>query len=169
MLHAYKGLVPRLGANVFIAEGAQIIGDVEIGDDSSVWFNAVVRGDIHHIRIGRRTNIQDGTVCHVMKGECPLVLGDSVTIGHGVVLHGCTVESHCLVGMNATLLNDVRVGEHSIVAAGALLPEGMVVPPRSLVLGIPGQVRRELNDEEVSSIDRYAERYCEYKNSYLAR
>ena len=167
MLHAYNGIHPKLGRGVFIAEGAQVVGDVEIGDDSSIWFNAVVRGDIHHIRIGQRTNIQDGSVCHVMRGECPVVLGDSVTIGHGVVLHGCTVESRCLVGMNATLLNDVRIGEHSIVAAGALLPEGMIVPPRSLVMGMPARVRRELNDEEVGSIAGYAQRYYEYKNAYL--
>jgi carbonic anhydrase/acetyltransferase-like protein (isoleucine patch superfamily) len=167
LLHAYKGSSPKLGRGVFVAEGAQIIGDVEIGDDSSVWFNAVVRGDIHHIRIGRRSNVQDGTVCHVMRGECPCVLGDMVTVGHGVVLHGCTIGSHSLIGMNATLLNDVRVGEYSIVAAGALLPEGMVVPPRSLVMGMPARVRRPLTDEEAASIDGYAERYCEYKNAWL--
>jgi len=167
VLHPYKGVRPRLGEGVFIAAGAQVIGDVEIGRDSSVWFNAVVRGDIHHIRIGERTNIQDGSVCHVMRGECPVILGDSVTIGHGVVLHGCTVESHCLVGMNATLLNNVRVGEYSIVAAGALLPEGMVVPSRSLVMGMPARVRRTLSDDEAVSIDAYAERYREYKNAYL--
>lgn len=167
MLHAYNGLAPKLGARVFIAEGAQVIGDVEVGDDSSIWFNAVVRGDIHHIRIGARTNIQDGSVCHVMRGECPVILGDSVTIGHGVVLHGCTVESHCLVGMNSTLLNNAVVGEHSIVAAGALITEGMVIPPRSLVMGVPARVRRSLTDEEVSSIDAYAERYYEYKSAYL--
>jgi carbonic anhydrase/acetyltransferase-like protein (isoleucine patch superfamily) len=167
VLHAYNGLAPKLGVGVFIAEGAQVIGDVEIGDHSSVWFNTVVRGDIHHIRIGVRTNVQDGSVCHVMRGECPVILGDSVTIGHGVVLHGCTVESHCLVGMNSTLLNNATVGEYSIVAAGALIPEGMVVPPRSLVMGMPARVRRTLTDEEVTSIDAYAERYCEYKNKYL--
>jgi len=169
VLHDFKGKSPKLGAGVFIAEGAQVIGDVQIGDDSSVWFNAVVRGDIHHIRIGNRTNIQDGVVCHVMRGECPCILGDSVTIGHGVVLHGCTVESSCLVGMNATVLNDVRVGEHSIVAAGSLLPEGMVVPPGSLVMGVPGRVRRSLTPDEVASVDAYAERYREYKDAYLGR
>ena len=167
ILHPYKGMRPKLGQGVFIAGGAQVIGDVEIGDDSSVWFNAVVRGDIHPIRIGRRSNIQDGSVCHVMRDQCPCILGDSVTIGHAAVLHGCTVESHCLIGMNATLLNDVRVGEYSIVAAGALVPEGMVVPPRSLVMGMPARVRRQVTDEEAASIDAYAERYCEYKNAYV--
>lgn len=167
MLHAHRGFHPKLGRGVFVAEGAQVIGDVEVGDDSSIWFNAVVRGDIHFIRIGRRTNVQDGTVCHVMRGECPCVLGDSVTIGHGVVLHGCTVESNCLVGMNATLLNNVRIGENSIVAAGALVPEGLIVPPRSMVMGVPARVRRTLSDEEVASIAAYADRYCEYKSVYL--
>ena len=113
----YNGMRPKLAEGVFIAEGARVIGDVEIGDHSSIWFNTVVRGDIHHIRIGRYSNIQDGSVCHVMRNECPCILGDYVTVGHAAVLHGCTVESHCLIGMQATLLNDVRVGSHSIVAA----------------------------------------------------
>ncbi len=164
----YNGMRPKLGEGVFIAEGARVIGDVEIGDHSSIWFNTVVRGDIHHIRIGRHSNIQDGSVCHVMRNECPCILGDYVTVGHAAVLHGCTVESHCLIGMQATLLNDVRVGSHSIVAAGALLPEGMAVPPRSLVMGMPAKVKRELNDVEVASIDAYAQRYYEYKSAYLA-
>src|SRR6059058_6103915 len=111
MLHEYKGIWPKLGARVYIAEGAQIVGDVEIGDHSSVWYNCVIRGDVDIVRIGRHTNIQDGS------------------IGHGVMLHGCTVESHCLIGMRATLLNDVVVGEYSIVGAGALLTEGVKIPP----------------------------------------
>jgi carbonic anhydrase/acetyltransferase-like protein (isoleucine patch superfamily) len=167
-LHEYNGLKPKLGRGVFVAAGAQIIGDVEIGDESSIWFNSVVRGDIHHIRIGRYSNIQDGSICHVMRGECPCIVEDYVTVGHGAVLHGCTVESHSLVGMHATLLNDVRVGSHSIVAAGSLLTEGMTVPPRSLVMGVPAKVKRELTDDEVSDIDAYAQRYYEYKNTYLS-
>ena len=167
-LHEYNGLKPRLGEGVFVAEGAQIIGDVRIGDDSSIWFNSVVRGDIHHIRIGRHSNIQDGCVCHVMRGECPCILGDYVTVGHGAVLHGCTIESHCLIGMNATVLNNVQVGTESIVAAGALGPEGTIIPPRSLVMGMPAKVKRSLTDDEVASIGAYAQRYYEYKNGYLA-
>jgi carbonic anhydrase/acetyltransferase-like protein (isoleucine patch superfamily) len=167
VLHEYKGKLPKLGQRVYIAEGAQIVGDVEIGDHSSVWFNCVVRGDVDIVRIGSHTNIQDGSIGHVMRNECPLILGDYVTVGHGVMLHGCTVESHCLIGMRATLLNNVRVGEYSIVGAGALLTEGTIVPPRSLVLGMPAKVRRELTDAEVASIDDYARRYYEYKETYL--
>ncbi len=167
MIHEFKGMHPRIGAGVFLAPGSHVIGDVEIGDDSSIWFNTVVRGDIDSIRIGHHTNIQDGCVCHVMKDECPLVLGDYVTVGHAATLHGCVVESHCLIGMHSTILNDVRVGGGSIVAAGALLTENLIVPPRSLVMGMPAKVKRELTDEEVADIDEYARRYVEYKESYL--
>lgn len=167
MLHEYKGTWPKLGQRVYIAEGAQIVGDVEIGDHSSVWYNCVIRGDVDIVRIGTHTNIQDGSIGHVMKNECPLILHDYVTIGHGVMLHGCTVESHCLIGMRATLLNNVVVGDHCIVGAGALLTEGTRIPPRSLVLGMPAKVKRALTEEEVQSIDEYARRYYEYKETYL--
>jgi carbonic anhydrase/acetyltransferase-like protein (isoleucine patch superfamily) len=167
MLHHYGGKRPKLGQRVFIAEGAQIIGDVEIGDDSSVWYNSVVRGDIDIVRIGKYTNFQDGSIGHVMRNECPLILGDYVTIGHGVILHGCTVESHCLIGMRATLLNNVIVGEYSIVGAGAVITEGTIIPPRSLVLGMPAKVKRAVTDAEIASIDAYAQRYYEYKETYL--
>lgn len=167
MLHEYMGKWPKLGERVYIAEGAQIIGDVEIGDHSSVWYNAVIRGDVHHVRIGKHTNIQDGSIGHVMRGECALILRDYITVGHGVMMHGCTIESHCLIGMRATLLNDVVVGAHSIVGAGALITEGTVIPPRSLVLGLPAKVTRPLTEEEVASIDEYAKRYYQYKETYL--
>lgn len=167
MLHEYKGKWPRLGERVYVADGAQIIGDVEIGDDSSVWYNCVIRGDVDIVRIGRHTNIQDGSVAHVMKNECPLILRDYVTVGHGAMLHGCVVESHCLIGMRATLLNNVVVGEYSIVGAGALITERTKIPPRSLVLGMPGKVKRPITDEEAASIDEYARRYHEYKETYL--
>jgi carbonic anhydrase/acetyltransferase-like protein (isoleucine patch superfamily) len=168
VLLEYKGKLPKLGDRVYVAPGAYIIGDVEIGDHSSVWFNCVVRGDVHYIRIGTHTNIQDGSICHVMKDEFPLILRDYVTVGHGVMLHGCTIESHCLIGMRATILNNAKIGDHSIVGAGAVVTEGMVVPPRSLVLGMPAKVKRPLNDEEVAGIDEYARRYYEYKETYLA-
>ena len=168
MLHEYKGKWPRLGERVYIAEGAQIVGDVEIGDHSSVWYNCVIRGDGDIVRIGHHTNIQDASIGHVMRNECPLILRDYVTVGHGVMLHGCTVESHCLIGMRATLLNNVVVGEYSIVGAGAVITEGKKIPPRSLVLGVPGKVKRALSEEEVASIDEYARRYYEYKETYLA-
>jgi carbonic anhydrase/acetyltransferase-like protein (isoleucine patch superfamily) len=168
VLHEYKGKWPKLGDRVYIAEGAQIVGDVEIGDHSSVWFNCVIRGDVDIVRIGQHTNIQDGSIGHVMRNECPLILKDYVTVGHGAMLHGCTIESHCLIGMRATLLNNVVVGEYSIVGAGALITERTKVPPRSLVMGMPAKVKRELTDKEVATIDEYARRYYEYKETYLA-
>lgn len=168
MLVEYQGKFPKLGERVFIAGGAYIVGDVEIGDHSSVWFNCVVRGDVHYIRIGQHTNIQDGSICHVMKDEFPLILGDHVTIGHAATLHGCVIESHCLIGMRATILNNARIGAHSIVAAGALVTEGAVIPPRSLVMGMPAKVKRPLDDAEVAGIDEYSRRYFSYKETYLA-
>jgi carbonic anhydrase/acetyltransferase-like protein (isoleucine patch superfamily) len=167
MLLPYLGKWPKLGERVFVAEGAKIIGDVEIGDHSSVWFNSVVRGDVDYIRIGKHTNIQDGSILHVMKDQYPLILHDYVTIGHGVMLHGCTIESHCLIGMRATILNNAKIGAHSIVGAGALVTEGTVIPERSLVLGMPAKVKRPLTDEEVAGIDEYARRYYSYKETYL--
>lgn len=167
MLLEYKGKWPKLGERVFIAEGAMIVGDVEIGDHSSVWFNSVVRGDVDIIRIGAHTNIQDGSILHVMKDQYPLILHDYVTIGHGVMLHGCEIDSHCLIGMRATILNNAKVGAHCIVGAGALITEGTVIPPRSLVLGMPAKVKRELTDAEVENIDEYARRYYQYKETYL--
>jgi len=167
MLLEYKGKRPTLGARVFIAEGAIIVGDVVIGDHSSVWFNSVVRGDVDIIRIGVHTNIQDGSILHVMRNQHPLILHDYVTIGHGVMLHGCEIESHCLIGMRATILNNAKIGKHCIVGAGALITEGTVIPPRSLVLGLPAKVKRELTDAEVEHIDEYARRYYQYKETYL--
>ncbi len=167
MLHEYKGKWPKIGERVYIAEGAQIVGDVVIDDHSSVWYNCVVRGDVHYIRIGKYTNIQDGSICHVMKDLYPLILQDHVTIAHGVMLHGCTIESHCLIGMRATIMNNAVVGAHSIVGAGALITENIIIPPRSLVLGMPAKVKRQLTDEEVASIDEYSRRYYEYKETYL--
>jgi gamma-carbonic anhydrase len=167
MLLDYKGKLPKLGERVFIAEGAKIIGDVEIGDHSSVWFNAVVRGDVHYIRIGKHTNIQDLSILHVMKDQYPLVLHDYVTVGHGVMLHGCEIGSHCLIGMRATILNNAKIGQHSIVAAGAVVTERTVMPERSLIMGMPAKVKRALTDEEVAYIDEYARRYYQYKETYL--
>ena len=167
MLLDYKGKLPRLGERVFIAEGAKIIGDVEIGDHSSVWFNAVIRGDVHYIRIGNHTNIQDGSILHVMKDQYPLVVHDYVTVGHGVMLHGCEIASHCLIGMRATILNNAKIAPHCIVAAGALVTEGSVIPEGSLVMGMPAKVKRPLRDQEIAGIDEYARRYFQYKETYL--
>jgi carbonic anhydrase/acetyltransferase-like protein (isoleucine patch superfamily) len=165
-IRPYKEKRPQIAASAYIDPAAVIIGDVVIGEDSSVWPCSVVRGDVHYIRIGARTNIQDGSICHVMRDEYPLILGDDVTIGHSVTLHGCTIESRCLIGMGAILLNGVTIGGGSIVAAGTLLPERTVVPAGSLVMGSPGKVKRALTEIDKATIDSYAKRYVEYKNIY---
>jgi carbonic anhydrase/acetyltransferase-like protein (isoleucine patch superfamily) len=168
MLRSYKGTRPTLGRRVFIDSSAKVIGDVEIGDDSSVWMGSVLRGDVNAIRIGARTNIQDMTVIHVDYGELSTHLGDEVTVGHGAILHGCRIESRCLIGMGATLLNGARIGEGSIVAARALVAEGMIVPPRSLVMGLPARVKREVTEEELEGIRRSAAHYVAFKDDFLA-
>jgi carbonic anhydrase/acetyltransferase-like protein (isoleucine patch superfamily) len=166
MLRAYRNRHPVVAPTAFVDESAQVIGDVVIGDESSVWMNVVVRGDVNTIRIGRRTNLQDGTVVHVMRGTHPTTIGDEVTIGHGAIIHGCTIHDRVLVGMGAILLNGVEVGSDSIVAAGALLAEGTAVPPRSLVMGSPARVRRALTEAEVASIRSYADNYVRYRLDY---
>jgi carbonic anhydrase/acetyltransferase-like protein (isoleucine patch superfamily) len=168
MLRSYKGVKPRVGQRVYVDPSAQVIGDVELGDHASVWMNAVVRGDVHSIRIGAHSNIQDNCVVHVFKELHPTVLGDHVTVGHSVTLHGCTIGSYCLIGMGATILNGAKIGENSIIAAGTLIPEGMEIPAGSLVMGLPGKVRRPLTDEERASIRVYSQNYFEYKETYLA-
>src|SRR5215471_17606335 len=132
MIRSHRGRMPRIPSTVFVDDSAQVIGDVEIGEESSVWMTVVIRGDVHRVRIGRRSNVQDGTVVHVMKDSHPTTIGSNVTIGHAAVIHGCTIEDQCLIGMGAILLNGVRIGAGSIVAAGSLLVEGAEVPPRSL-------------------------------------
>src|SRR5919197_4389395 len=163
MLRPFRGTAPRVHPTAFIDESAQVIGDVEIGEESSVWMCAVVRGDVHWIRIGRRTNIQDGTVVHAMTGTHPTAIGDNVTIGHGAVIHGCTVDDECLVGMGAILLNGSHIGTQSIVAAGTLILEEMKVPARSLVMGMPGRIKRLLTQAEIASVQGYADRYVDYR------
>jgi carbonic anhydrase/acetyltransferase-like protein (isoleucine patch superfamily) len=159
--------MPDVHPTAYIDDSAQVIGDVEIGEESSVWMAVVIRGDVHRIRIGRRTNIQDGTIVHVMKDTHPTIIGDAVTVGHAAVVHGCTVEDECLIGMGAILLNGVHIGSGSIVAAGTLIVEGTQVPPRSLVMGNPGTVRRTVTDAEVAEIQTYAERYVQYRLDYM--
>ena len=158
MLRPYRGVLPRVHPTAFIDDSAQVIGDVEIGEESSVWMCVVIRGDVNRVRIGSRSNVQDGTIVHVMKDTHATLIGNDVTIGHAAVVHGCTIEDRCLVGMGAILLNGVTVGSGSIVAAGTLLPEGMQVPPRSLVMGSPGKVRRTLSDADLDEIQMYADR-----------
>jgi carbonic anhydrase/acetyltransferase-like protein (isoleucine patch superfamily) len=153
--------------SAFIDQSAQVIGDVEIGEESSIWMCAVLRGDVHAIRVGRRTNIQDGTIVHVMTGTHPTTIGDHVTIAHRAIVHGCTIESQCLIGMGAILLNGAHVGAGSVVAAGTLVVENMRVPPKSLVMGSPGKVRRLLTHAEIEDIQAHADRYVAYRLDYL--
>ena len=166
MLRSYRGTAPRVHPSAFIDESAQVIGDVEVGEESGVWMCAVVRGDVNTIRIGRRTNVQDGTVVHAMTGTHQTTIGDNVTIGHAAVIHGCTIEHQCLIGMGAILLNGVHVGAGSIVAAGTLLVENMKVPSKSLVMGSPGKVKRLLTAAEIAGIQTYADPYVEYQLAY---
>ena len=147
MLISYEGIEPNLHDTVFVAPGAMIIGDVTIGDESSIWFNAVLRGDLEPIRIGCRTNIQDGTVIHMDRGV-PCIIGDDVTVGHGAILHGCVIENEALVGMGAILLTGARIGERAIIAAGSLVLEGQEIPADSVAMGVPAKVRREVSEEE---------------------
>jgi len=156
-----------VAASAFVDESAQVIGDVTIGQESSLWMNVVVRGDVHWIRIGDRSNLQDGTIVHVMRGSHPTLIGDEVTIGHAAVIHGCTIQPRCLIGMGAIVLNGADIGADSIVAAGALVPEGLRIAPRSLVMGSPARVRRPLTDDEVTAIRDYAARYVGYRLDYM--
>jgi carbonic anhydrase/acetyltransferase-like protein (isoleucine patch superfamily) len=167
MLRPFKGVAPRVEASAYVDVSAQVIGDVEIGAESSIWMNVVLRGDVNRIRIGARTNIQDLTLVHVMRDTHPTTIGDNVTIGHSAVVHGCTIEDRCLIGMGAILLNGCRVGTGSIVAAGTLVPEGMTVPPGSMVMGVPARVRRTLTAAEDASIASYADNYVRYRLDYV--
>jgi gamma-carbonic anhydrase len=166
MIRPFRGVHPQIHDSAFVEESAQVIGDVHVGEESSIWFNAVVRGDIHYIRLGNRTNVQDNSVIHVRNGTHPTILEDEVTVGHSVTLHGCYVERGCLVGIGSILLDDVRVGSHSMVAAGALLSPGTLIPPRSLVMGVPAKVKRALTDEEVAGLEIFWKNYIEYTKIY---
>ena len=166
MIRRFRDLLPVVDASAYVDQSAQVIGDVFIGAESSVWMNVVIRGDVNHIRIGRRTNIQDLTMVHVMRDTHPTLIGDEVTIGHSAVVHGTIIEDRVLIGMAAILLNGVQVGHDSIVAAGTLLTEGTRIPPRSLAMGRPGKVKRELTDEEVAEIRWYADNYVAYRLEY---
>jgi carbonic anhydrase/acetyltransferase-like protein (isoleucine patch superfamily) len=167
MIRTYQGRVPVIPESCYVDVSAQVIGDVVLGENSSIWMNAVVRGDVHSIRIGSNSNVQDCAVLHGMRYKHPVEVGNWVTIGHNATVHGCVVEDACLIGMGATILNGARIGEGSIVAAGALIPEGMQIPPRSLVAGLPGKVRRELGDEDREQILMYARNYLDYTKFYL--
>lgn len=166
-IHTIHGRTPTLGERVLVAPGARVLGDVEIGDDASIWFNVVVRGDIHWIRIGARSNLQDGVVVHVEKDLCPTLLEPEVSVGHGAVLHGCTVRQGALIGAGAVVLNDAEVGAGALVAAGAVVREGFVVPAGMLAAGVPAVVKRPLSEDESSRVARTALNYVAYKNRYL--
>ncbi|MDP2886106.1 MAG: gamma carbonic anhydrase family protein [Ignavibacteria bacterium] len=166
MIIPYRGIKPKIDPSVFIAEGAQIIGDVEIGRDSSVWFNTVIRGDVHYIRIGERTNIQDNCVLHVTHDTYPLVIGSDVTVGHGAILHAATIKDRCLIGMGAKVLDNATVGPYALVAAGALVLEHFEVPEGALVAGVPARIKRMLTEEEREQIVQSARNYVGYVKSY---
>jgi carbonic anhydrase/acetyltransferase-like protein (isoleucine patch superfamily) len=168
MIRSYKGISPTIPCSCYVDESAQVIGEVTLGENASIWMNAVVRGDVNYIRIGANSNIQDCSVLHGMLNQWPVEVGDWVTVGHSVTLHGCVVGDRCLIGMGVIVLNGARIGEGSILAAGTLIPEGTVIEPRSLVMGVPGRVRRQLNDGDQETILRYARNYLGYRETYLA-
>ena len=167
MLYRYKDPCPKLGKNTFIAPTASIIGDVNIGEGSSIWFNVTIRGDVHYIKIGKQTNIQDNSILHVTKDRFPLVIGNKVTVGHGVILHGCTVEDNSLIGMGAIILDGAFIPEYSIVAAGSLVREGTEFTPGKLIGGNPARIIRALTKEEKNKNLAYARNYTSYKSAYL--
>jgi len=164
----FAGKRPRLGARTWVAADAVLVGDIELGDDVNVWYGAVLRADINWIRIGARTNLQDGVVIHVDEPDAPTLVEEDVTVGHAAVLHGCTVRRGALVGMHATVLNGAVIGEDAVVAAGALVPPGMEVPPRALAAGVPARVRREVSDDELAHVRRGVRSYLELKGRYMA-
>lgn len=166
MILEHNGVAPQIDPSVFMAPSACVIGDVQIGEKSSLWFNVLVRGDVNYIRIGKRTNIQDGTVIHVTRKTHPTVIGDDVSVGHSVTLHGCNIQDGCLIGIGAILLDGVDVGKSSMVAAGSLLTPGTKIPPRSLVMGSPAQIKRVLTEAECADFHAIAERYIQYQEDY---
>ncbi|CZE47317.1 gamma carbonic anhydrase family protein [Campylobacter geochelonis] len=174
----FKNISPNVAKSAFIADGAKVIGDVSIGEDSSVWFNCVLRGDVNYIKIGKRTNVQDLTTIHVWHasysedGELldagyPTIIGDDVTIGHNCVIHACKIDDRCLVGMNAVVMDGAKIGCESIVGAGSVITKGKVFPPRSLILGSPAKLVRQLNDEEAKSLLESAQNYVKFKDEFL--
>jgi carbonic anhydrase/acetyltransferase-like protein (isoleucine patch superfamily) len=167
MIRTYKGTSPTIPPTCYVDESAQIIGDVVLGQHASVWMNAVLRGDVHEIRVGAYSNVQDNSVLHGMKQQWGVYLGEYVTIGHSVTLHGCVIEDRCLIGMGSIILNGARIGAGSIIAAGTLIPEKTVVEPGSLWMGAPAKFRRKLTAEDDETIMRYARNYVGYKDEYL--
>lgn len=168
MILPYKGQLPRIHPSAWIAPGATVVGDVEIGEDSSLWFGAVVRGDVFHIRIGRGTNIQDNSVVHVTTDKHPTILGDGVIVGHSVTLHGCTVHDRALIGIGAILMDQVVIGEESMIGAGSLVTPGTQIPPRVLAVGSPCRVKRPLTEQEIAFLHWSAPHYVKVAAEYRA-
>ena len=173
MIQNFKEYKPKLGLKAWVANSASLIGRVTMGEDSAIWFGSVVRGDVHYISIGDRTNIQDLSMVHVthykkedMSDGNPTIIGNDVTVGHRVMLHGCTIEDACLIGMSSTILDGAVIGKESIVGAGSLVTKNKKFPPRSLIMGSPAKVVRELNIEEIEELYASAKRYVEFKNEY---
>lgn len=168
LIRSYQGITPTIPKSCYVDESAQIIGDVVLGDHASIWMNAVLRGDVHSIRIGAHSNVQDCSVLHGMKQQYGVFVGEYVTVGHSVTLHGCEIGDRCLIGMGCIILNGAKIGEGSIIAAGTLIPEKTIVEPGSLWMGSPGKFRRKLEPQDQETILRYANNYLGYKESYLA-
>src|SRR4029079_17348181 len=167
MIRSYRGITPVIPETSYVDQSAQLIGDVQLGEHSSVWMNAVLRGDVHSIRVGHYSNIQDCSVLHGMKEKYGVFVGDYVTVGHSVTLHGCTIEDRCLIGMGSIVLNGAHIGAGCIIAAGTLIPDKTIVEPGSLWMVSPGKFRRKLEPRDTESIMRYANNYLGYKESYL--
>ncbi|MGA3045511.1 MAG: gamma carbonic anhydrase family protein [Terracidiphilus sp.] len=168
MIRSYQGRLPQIPASCYVDISAQVTGDVILGEHSSAWMNAVLRGDVNSIRVGAKSNVQDCAVLHGQRNLYPVIIGDWVTIGHNATVHGCVVEDAVLIGMGVTVLNNARIGEGSIIAAGAVVPEHTVVPPRTLWAGVPAKLRRELGDKDRALILEYAQNYLDYVEIYLA-
>jgi carbonic anhydrase/acetyltransferase-like protein (isoleucine patch superfamily) len=168
LIRSYQGQTPQVPASCYVDLSAQVLGDVVLGENSSVWMNSVLRGDVHSIRVGANSNVQDCCVLHGQRNLYSVHVGDWVTIGHNATVHGCIVEDAVLVGMGVTILNDCRIGEGSILAAGTVLPEHTIVPPRTLWAGVPGKLRRALGDADRALILEYAKNYLDYVQIYLA-
>ena len=166
MITKYKDIEPEIHPTVFIAPSSDMIGDVKIGEHSSLWFHTVARGDVNFITIGKNTNIQDGSVLHVTTDKYPVIIGDNVTVGHNAILHGCVVGNCCLIGMGAIILDDVKIGDGCIIGAGAVLPEHTVIEPETLVMGIPAEPKRKVTKDELSEIMRSAANYVELAGKY---
>ena len=166
MIRPFRGVHPQIHPTAYVDPSAQVIGDVHLGEEASIWCNCTVRGDIHHIRVGDRSNVQDNSVIHVQNGTRPTILENEVTVGHSVTLHGCYVEGGCLIGIGSILLDDVRVGELSLVAAGSVVTPGTIIPAKSLVMGFPAKVKRPLTDEEVAGLEVFWKNYVQYTQEY---